>query len=79
MNCDELRDQYELYALGALDPEERAELDAHLRREGDPCVDGGRPPGPRVPGTHGGDLLRSLLLRRRRLLHDHHEQAQLEG
>jgi anti-sigma-K factor RskA len=40
MNCDELRDQYELYALGALDAEERAELDAHLRREGDPCVDG---------------------------------------
>ena len=42
MNCDELRDQYELYALGALEPEERAELDAHLRREGDPCVDGVR-------------------------------------
>ncbi len=42
MNCDELRDQYELYALGALDPAERAELDAHLRREGDPCVDGVR-------------------------------------
>jgi anti-sigma-K factor RskA len=40
MNCDELRDQYELYALGALDAEERAELDAHLRREGDPCVAG---------------------------------------
>jgi anti-sigma-K factor RskA len=40
MNCDELRDQYELYALGALDPEESAELDAHLRREGDPCVAG---------------------------------------
>src|SRR5689334_4893368 len=42
MNCDELRDQYELYALGALDPEERAELEAHLRRDGDPCVDGVR-------------------------------------
>jgi anti-sigma-K factor RskA len=40
MNCDELRDQYELYALGALEPEERAELDAHLRRDGDPCVEG---------------------------------------
>jgi anti-sigma-K factor RskA len=40
MTCDELRDQYELYALGALDAEERAELDAHLRREGDPCVAG---------------------------------------
>jgi anti-sigma-K factor RskA len=42
MSCDELRDQYELYALGALDAEERAELDAHLRRQGDPCVDGVR-------------------------------------
>jgi len=42
MNCDELRDQYELYALGALDSEERAELDAHLKREGDPCIDGVR-------------------------------------
>jgi anti-sigma-K factor RskA len=42
MTCDELRDQYELYALGAMDAEERAELDAHMRREGDPCVDGVR-------------------------------------
>jgi anti-sigma-K factor RskA len=42
MNCDELRDQYELYALGALDGEERTELDAHLRRPDDPCVDGVR-------------------------------------
>ena len=42
MNCDELRDQYELYALDALNAEERAELDAHLRREGDPCIAGVR-------------------------------------
>jgi anti-sigma-K factor RskA len=42
MSCDELRDQYELYALGALEVEERSELDAHLRRTGDPCVDGVR-------------------------------------
>ncbi|MCU1273433.1 MAG: hypothetical protein JWO48_864 [Bryobacterales bacterium] len=42
MTCDELREQYELYALGVLDGEERAELDAHLRSEGDPCVDGVR-------------------------------------
>jgi len=40
MSCDELRDQYELYALGVLDAEERAELDEHLHREGDPCVEG---------------------------------------
>ncbi len=40
MNCDELRDQYELYALGALEAEERVELDAHMRRQDDPCVEG---------------------------------------
>ena len=42
MNCDELRDQYELYTLGALNAEDRAELDTHLRRQDDPCVDGVR-------------------------------------
>jgi hypothetical protein len=53
MNCDELRDQYELYALGALDAEERAELDEHLRRQGDPCIDGVR---------HARELMTSLAL-----------------
>ncbi|MBZ5591561.1 MAG: anti-sigma factor [Acidobacteriia bacterium] len=42
MSCDELRDQYELYALGVLDAAERAELDEHLHREGDPCIEGVR-------------------------------------
>lgn len=42
MTCDELRDQYELYALGVLDAAERAELDDHLHREGDPCIEGVR-------------------------------------
>src|SRR6266700_5538399 len=42
MTCDELREQYELYALGVLDAEERAELDVHLHRQGDPCIDGVR-------------------------------------
>jgi len=42
MTCDELRDQYELYALGAMDAEERFELDAHLHRDGDPCIEGVR-------------------------------------
>jgi len=42
MTCDELRDQYELYALGALEAEERTELDTHLRRPDDPCVEGVR-------------------------------------
>jgi anti-sigma-K factor RskA len=40
MSCDELRDQYELYALGALDAEERAELEEHLHHVGDPCIEG---------------------------------------
>ena len=40
MTCNELQDQYELYALGVLEAEERAELDAHLGREGDPCIAG---------------------------------------
>jgi anti-sigma-K factor RskA len=39
MSCDELRDQYELYALGVLDAPGRAELDEHLQREGDPCIE----------------------------------------
>jgi len=42
MTCDELRDQYELYALGVLDAAESAELDDHLHREGDPCIEGVR-------------------------------------
>src|SRR5262249_50071545 len=40
MTCEELRDQYELYALGLLEAPERDELEDHLRREGDPCVAG---------------------------------------
>jgi len=42
MTCEELREQYELYALGALEHEERLELDAHMRRANDPCVEGVR-------------------------------------
>ncbi len=33
MTCDELSGLFELYALGALEPEERAEIEAHLRRD----------------------------------------------
>ena len=53
MNCEELHDQYELYALDALNAEERAELDAHLRHGGDPCIDGVR---------RARDLMMSLAL-----------------
>jgi anti-sigma-K factor RskA len=42
MNCDELRELYELYALGVLEEEERKELDAHLARECPVCGPGVR-------------------------------------
>ena len=32
MTCEELKDMYELYALGVLESEEKAEIDAHLAR-----------------------------------------------
>ena len=38
MRCDELRDLYELYALGVLEPEERAAIDEHLERKCDVCT-----------------------------------------
>ena len=40
MNCEELRDNYELYALGVADESERAEIRAHLARECKTCVPG---------------------------------------
>lgn len=40
MSCDELRDLYELYALGALEPAERAALDDHLARGCETCRNG---------------------------------------
>jgi anti-sigma-K factor RskA len=40
MNCEELRDLYELYALGALEEEERKEIEAHLARECPNCTAG---------------------------------------
>ena len=38
MSCEELRDMYELYALGVLEQPERAEIDAHLGRGCDTCT-----------------------------------------
>jgi anti-sigma-K factor RskA len=38
MTCDELRDDYELLALGILDRSERAELDEHLSRGCSECT-----------------------------------------
>jgi hypothetical protein len=37
MNCEELRDLYELYTLGLLDGEEREEIDTHLARGCEAC------------------------------------------
>src|SRR5579862_566292 len=40
MNCEQLAALYEEYALGVLEGEERAELEAHLAKSGDKCVAG---------------------------------------
>lgn len=40
MTCEQLAALYEEYALGVLEGEERAELEAHLSRAGDRCVAG---------------------------------------
>ena len=42
MNCDELRDEYELYTLGLADEPERAEIRAHLGRQCAVCTAGVR-------------------------------------
>ncbi|MGC9951979.1 MAG: anti-sigma factor [Bryobacteraceae bacterium] len=42
MNCDELRDHYELYALGIAEEPEAGEIRAHLARNCDTCVPGVR-------------------------------------
>ena len=40
MNCDELRDHYELYALGLAEEPERTEIRAHLNRKCEVCMPG---------------------------------------
>jgi Anti-sigma-K factor rskA len=40
MNCNELRDQYELYAIGVADEPERSEIREHLNRECEVCMEG---------------------------------------
>jgi hypothetical protein len=42
MNCDELRDDYELYALGIAEDPELDEIRAHLNRDCPTCVPGVR-------------------------------------
>jgi len=40
MNCDQLRDSYELYAIGLAEDPERAEIRAHLNRGCEVCMEG---------------------------------------
>ena len=42
MNCDELRDHYELYAMGLAEEPESGEIRAHLGRDCPTCVPGVR-------------------------------------
>ena len=42
MTCEELRDEYELYALGLADEPEKSELGEHLHRGCKTCTDGVR-------------------------------------
>ena len=51
MNCDELRDSYELYALGIAEEPERSEIRAHLERDCPACV----------PGVRGARELTTLI------------------
>src|SRR5437016_10166209 len=40
MNCNELRESYELFAIGLADDPERSEIRAHLKRECEVCMQG---------------------------------------
>lgn len=40
MNCDELRDMYEIYAIGVLEDPEKSEIDEHVSRHCETCVEG---------------------------------------
>ena len=40
MNCNELSDHYELYAIGVAEDPERAEIRAHLTRQCEVCMEG---------------------------------------
>jgi len=42
MNCDELRDHYELFALGLAEEPEKGEIRAHLARDCETCLPGVR-------------------------------------
>src|ERR1017187_3128043 len=51
MNCDELRDYYELYTLGIAEDPELSEIRAHLERDCPICV----------PGVRGARELTTLI------------------
>ena len=52
MNCEDLKDMYELYALGVAEGEEQDEIGAHLARGCEACL----------RGVNGARALNSLLL-----------------
>src|SRR5437763_15514868 len=39
MNCNELRQHYELYAIGVADEPERSEIRSHLNRDCEVCME----------------------------------------
>src|SRR5437764_6740546 len=42
MNCNELREHYEMYAIGVADEPERSEIRSHLNRDCEVCMEGMR-------------------------------------
>ncbi len=42
MNCNELREHYELYAIGVAEEPERSEIRVHLNRQCEVCMEGMR-------------------------------------
>src|SRR5258708_6152845 len=40
MTCEELRDMYELYAIGVLEDPDKSEIDEHISRKCDTCLEG---------------------------------------
>jgi anti-sigma-K factor RskA len=69
MTCNELRDHYELYAIGVADEPERNEIRAHLNRECEVCMEGMRRAretaallgGSAIPATPSPNLRRRIL------------------
>src|SRR2546423_1484101 len=76
MNCNELREHYELYAIGVADEPERREIRSHLNRDCGVCMEAMR--GARevaaLLGGSGGTAAPSSGLRRRILASTGYEE-----